>query len=124
MNYDSYEIKELQKCYNLISLEIKKELTKSHLDQVNKYLDAVRQQIELVKNTEFEPVVYLQRRQEYSGKVKYYVGVKILPRVPDAENMYYEIRDVKTFSGKERKAAYEYAGQLVEKYNAKPICED
>ncbi len=124
MRYDKHDIEKLQKCYSLKSLETKEEIAKFDAEQINRYLDALCQQKEKVLNTEFKPVVYLKRHQEYSGKVKYYVGVKILPRVPDAENMYYEIRDVKTFSGKERKAAYEYARKLAEQYNAEIVEEE
>lgn len=86
------------------------------LHNVEKYVAAVKEQIEIVKNTPLRYVVHFHRHTKYNGKVEYVVSVHKLPDIGNAEKTYYETFDTESFTGKEKKQAKAYAKALAEKY--------
>jgi hypothetical protein len=86
------------------------------LAEIQRYLVAAHQQLRLIENTKFRKVVYLERHKH--DRVWWYVGLRLIPEIPEAGKVYYPVIGAERFSGNEKKAAREYAERLAEEYGA------
>ena len=94
------------------------ELLKDQIATSEEYVESISRQMELVSSIETEPQVYIQRT--HYDKVKFYVGVKHVPKVEFESfnrDLYIRATDTEIFEGKQRHAAIAYAESLAEKYD-------
>jgi hypothetical protein len=91
------------------------------VNDVGKIIDfhtAARAQLKVIEKTSFKKVVRLQR-QDWIKVVRYYVGLRLIPDVPDGVRVLdIEELSFRVFGGRERKQAIEYADQLVKEHDA------
>jgi len=105
---------EIERNYNIKSLEDCIEYTKEAQDQLDKYITKVEAQIEKVHNTTFERIVFL-RRNEWSKPIEYSVSLHAIPNIKGGEDTCYPISHYhyKNFvGGKRKKEAILYAETL------------
>ncbi len=101
------------------------EINRTHLhksevaENLNKFIAECWEQIEKIGNTQITQYVYCRRRNNYhTNRVEYEAGVRNQPRVENGERYEWpEPGTFKMFSGREKKAAREYAEELATKYN-------
>ena len=113
---------QLERYYDLDALKREADYLQRELDdlkeEVKEYLEANYEQEQKVVNTEFEKIVYLERRG-YKN-ISYYVGVRVLPKINlDRRDIFYKTLDSKIYPGKQRHLARMEAIMLSTKHNAR-----
>jgi len=114
---------EIKGNYILSSLESKVEYDQGEIEDLRKFIEKVKAQIEVVKSTKFKPHVYL-KRQDYYKPIQYYVGVNIIPEIEDLKGKIFPSEKCKRFvGGQHKKEVFEYAQELAKEYNCEIIKE-
>jgi hypothetical protein len=96
--------------------------TKTHKFEVeenlNKFIDECRKQIELIDETKIVQYIYFWRKHNYhTNRVEYEAGVRNTPQVANGQRYEWsEPGTIKIFSGREKKQAIAYVEELVGKY--------
>lgn len=117
-----HDFEEVNRNYNEESLLLLIEYVESKVKNATEYLEALKRQLEVVKQTQFKHEIYFCRRKEYDGRVKYYVGVNKIPQVEGVRPVTIS-STTRVFGGKEKKQAQEYARKLAEEYGAEVVEE-
>lgn len=97
--------------------------TKQHMGEVaenlSSYIDACREQLDLIENTTFKVYVYLHRHTfNLTNRIYYEVGLTRYPDIEDGHRYGWTVQGTgKVFTGREKKAAREYAEALSKEYS-------
>jgi len=119
MWYNQQALDELKRNFDRESLEHRINSALYDLEQINAYLEAVKEQLARVEQTEFIKEVYFERKKY--DRVYYYVGMRVIPNIENGRNMQYPVIGAKRFTGKEKKQAREYAQKLAQEHGAKIV---
>ena len=123
MYYRDYQdFENIKKQYNhelvmdeITRAKIHKHEVEENLDQ---FINECWKQIEVVEKTKIKQYIYFRRTTDYrSNHVQYGVGVMNSPQIENGRQYEWNEKDTcKVFSGREKKAAREYAEELAGKY--------
>src|SRR5690606_11962320 len=93
--------------------------TERDIEEARRYIAKAKEKLELIESIEWRPVVELNRYKSRSlNRVEYCVTVRYIAE-DDPQKSYYPTPSYsKKFSGKERKAAFEYAEKLAKELGA------
>lgn len=114
MRYDQQALEELRRNFDRESVETCICLAERDLTDIQNYLKAAREQLQVIDATQFRKEVYFERRK-IDNRVWYFVGLRVIPNVPGGERLSYPVIGAKRFPGNERKIAWAYAEQLARK---------
>jgi hypothetical protein len=128
------------KDFNVESLERDLKYALEDRVQLDRYIKAIRDQIERAKVTTFKTYVEFRKEHNYSsGHVNYRIRVFSLPDIPDAmhaaREMSIRVPEIdgyhkekgswnNPFLGNEKKAAFEFTRKIVEKFPGCTIVEN
>lgn len=126
MLYDRSDFDCIKRDYNRKRIESRIEGAQRQLqdaqENIEKYITACREQLHVIAATKILHHVYLRRRENYKGRIEFYVSVLYYPDIPDGQRIGW-FGDHQAFGGRERKAAQEYALELAKAHKCEIVRE-
>ena len=118
--FKSTDFKDIELHYDRDYVERRIKYAQAYMERmrqnVEDYIAACRERLQVIEGVEILHHVYLRREQGcYTKRINYYVGVFYYPAIENSKR-YGWMEDRRTFSGRERKDAEEYAIQLARKH--------